>query len=336
MAKALLLFSGGLDSILAAKLLQEQSIDVTALCFVSNFFNAEKAKETAKKLDFNLRIEDISKDELELVKNPPHGYGKNLNPCIDCHAMMIKKAGLIAKKEGFDFVASGEVLGQRPFSQNRQALKQVEEIAGIEVLRPLSAKNLEETSYEKKALINRGLLKSVKGRQREEQIRLAKRYNIEKFPSPSGGCLLTDPEYSMRLMKMIGNWPDCTINDVALLSHGRVYWLEDVDSNKIIIVVGRNHNDNEKLKKLAKKGDIMVELKEINGPVTLLRGSILKNLEEYKEIEIEVPAVLKMSKLNLSEKKEQSQIVQITAVLTAYYAVKARTQKVKLNFNYIV
>ncbi|MEA3450027.1 MAG: asparagine synthase-related protein [Patescibacteria group bacterium] len=332
--KALLLFSGGLDSSLAAKLLTEQGVDTTALCFVSNFFNAEKAKEMAEKLNFKLRIENISEDELNLVKNPPNGYGKNMNPCIDCHTMMIKKAGEIAKGEGFDFIATGEVLGQRPFSQNRQALMRVAELAGVEVLRPLSAKNLEETEIEKKGLVRRGPLKAIKGRQREAQLALAKRFKIKDFPSPSGGCILTDQKYSERFMKMLDYWPKCGVDDVSLLSLGRVFWLNDKSNNKILLIIGRNHEENEALKKLAKKGDIMVELKEINGPTALIRGGYVFELKN-KEFELDIPEKLKMSVLNLPEIKESSQIFNIAAKMTGYYSLKARNKKVKLIFKII-
>src|SRR6056297_2289521 len=114
--KALVLLSGGLDSMLAAKLLQEQGIEVTGIVFTSNFYNAERAKKAAKQINVPLKIVDISVEMLKLVKNPPSGHGKNLNPCIDCHALMIKKTAEILKQEYFDIIATGETLGQRPFS----------------------------------------------------------------------------------------------------------------------------------------------------------------------------------------------------------------------------
>ena len=187
--KALVLFSGGLDSILAVKMLQAQKIAVTAVCFESNFYDAKKAEEEAKKLDIDLKVVDIQKEMLALVKNPFSGYGKNLNPCIDCHSLMIKKAGAIAKSDGFDFVATGEVLGQRPFSQNKQALEKVKDLSGVEVLRPLSAKLLNETEIEKNKILIRGLLGRIQGRTREGQIELARKYKLKDYPLPAGGCL---------------------------------------------------------------------------------------------------------------------------------------------------
>src|SRR3989339_1237471 len=168
LTKSLSLFSGGLDSIIAVKLLQKQNIDVTGICFYSPFYGCEKALESAKELGIELKTIDISAEMLAVVKNPACGYGKSLNPCIDCHALMIRLANEIAQKENFDFIASGEVLGQRPFSQNKEALQRVQKLAGAEVLRPLSAKLLDETAVEKSGLVNRGLLERINGRDRHD------------------------------------------------------------------------------------------------------------------------------------------------------------------------
>jgi len=271
-AKALVLFSGGLDSMLAAKLLQEQNIEVEGVCFESNFFSSSKAKKAARELAIKIKIINISKELLEIVKNPPSGYGKHLNPCIDCHALMVRKAGEIAQQEKFDILASGEVLGQRPFSQTKDALARIEKLAGREILRPLSAKRLPETIYEKEGLVIKGRLLSISGRSREVQMELAKKYNLKDYSTPAGGCLLTDPEFSQRLGKILDYWPDCNTNDVELLKHGRVIWLKLTSSKRVLMIIGRNKEDNEKLEKLARKGDIMVELKEIKGPLTIVRS----------------------------------------------------------------
>ncbi|MCD4693944.1 7-cyano-7-deazaguanine synthase, partial [bacterium] len=169
-ARALVLFSGGLDSMIAVKLLQVQNIEVEAICFVSNFFNSKKAEEGAKNLKIKLHIVNISKEMLKLVKNPPNGHGKYYNPCIDCHGLMVRKAGkFIEKNKKFDFLASGEVLGQRPFSQNKKSLKKVIDISGYEILRPLSAMLLLETEIEKKGLVKREELANISGRNRSVQ-----------------------------------------------------------------------------------------------------------------------------------------------------------------------
>jgi len=316
---------------LAAKLLMNQGIEVTALTYESNFFNARVARESAKNLGIPIVVKDISESELELVKNPANGYGKHLNPCIDCHGMMVRLAGEIAKNKGFDIVATGEVLGQRPFSQNRDALRRVKEISGVDVLRPLSAKLLGETKAEKAGQVIRGKLRAIRGRGREEQMELADRYGIKNYPSPAGGCLLTDPEFSERLMKLLDKCPDCDINDVELFKNGRVFWLCTEEDTPVLVLIGRNHEENERLKKLAKKGDFIVELKEINGPSTLVR---LINFNEPVTINcnnyIPVPKILSLSKLRLSEPKNLEQIFNIICLLTGYYSTKARNKEVEL------
>ena len=329
--KALVLFSGGLDSILAVKMLQAQKIEVTAVCFTSNFFNAELAKESAKNLGIKIIVKDIFEAELKLVKNPPHGHGKHLNPCIDCHAIMIRLAGKIARKQGFDFVATGEVLGQRPFSQNKKALEKVKDLSGVDVVRPLSAKLLDETEIEKNKILIRGLLGRIRGRSREDQIELARKYKLKNYPLPAGGCLLTDPEFSKRLIKLLDNYPDCDINDVEIIKNGRVFWLKAKGNVFVLAVIGRNHEESEKLKKLAKKGDFIVELKEITGPSTLVRSINLKKAVAFKSnYYIQIPKILSLGKLRLSEPKNFEQIFDVICLLTGYYSTKARNKEVEL------
>ncbi|MFC1651885.1 tRNA 4-thiouridine(8) synthase ThiI [Patescibacteria group bacterium] len=267
MPKALVLFSGGLDSMLAAKLLIDQGIKVTGLTFVTPFFNAKKAEESAKQLGIDLKVIDISEDHFKIVKKPPHGYGKNVNPCIDCHGLMFKKAGELAKKEKFDFIATGEVLGQRPMSQNKGALKIVEKLAGLEgkILRPLSAKLLEETEPEKDNLVDREKLLGLRGRGRKEQLALAEKWKIKEYATPSGGCLLTDPGYAERFKKLQKAFPYFDLHEAELIKHGRLFVEQDH-----MFLVGREHEENLKLKKIADKNDVLLEVKEVPGPITLL------------------------------------------------------------------
>jgi len=225
------------------------------------------------------------------------------------------------KKEGFDILATGEVLGQRPFSQNKDSLAKVAILAGVDVLRPLSAKLLDETMYEKERLVNRGRLHRLKGRTRDGQMELVNKYGLSDFPSPAGGCLLTDPEFSNRFLKMLDNWPECNHNDIELLKNGRVMWLDNGDPKKIIAVIGRNKEDNEKLEKLVQKGDIMLQLREINGPSTLIRG-----INNCVDKIINVVAPLKYSQIDLNASND-AQIIKQLATVTAYYAVKARGEK---------
>ena len=192
--KALALFSGGLDSILAAQLLEEQGVDIAGICFESPFFSAQRAHQSARYIGLPLAVTDITEPMLTIVMSPRHGYGKGLNPCIDCHALMFRVAGEMLKGEGARFMISGEVLGQRPMSQNLRSLSIISRESGFDglILRPLSAKRLPETIAEREGWVDRERLLDLSGRSRKPQIELAKRYGVEKYPSPAGGCLLTD------------------------------------------------------------------------------------------------------------------------------------------------
>ena len=266
---ALVLLSGGLDSILVIKLLQEQDIEVTGISFVSYFFNADLAKKAAKQLKVELKIIDFSDEHLAMVKDPRYGYGKAINPCIDCHLLMSRKAKEVMKKEKFDFVATGEVLGERPMSQNKQALELIERESGLEgyLLRPLSAQLLEPTIPEKQGLVDRDKLLDISGRSRKKQMALAKKYKIKEYPTPAGGCLLTDLHFGQKFKELLKHWPDAQGNDVQLLKLGRHFWLEDN-----LIIVGRNQEENRQIKKSSQKGDILIEPKEFPGPTILIRS----------------------------------------------------------------
>jgi tRNA U34 2-thiouridine synthase MnmA/TrmU len=268
MAKALVLLSGGLDSILAAVTLKRQGIGVTALSFESYFFNSNDAKKAAKVLKIPLRTVDLSRDQLAVVKKPKHGYGKNINPCIDCHILMLKKAKAIMKKEKFDFVATGEVLGERPMSQNRKSLDLIEKEAGLKgyLLRPLSAQLLPETVPEKKGLIDRKKFFDIVGRSRKKQIALAKLWKIKSYPSPAGGCLLTDINFSKRLKELLSVCPKPQANDLDLLRLGRHFVF-----GRTKIVLGRNKQENRTIEKAKKKGDILIEMVIYPGPTALIR-----------------------------------------------------------------
>lgn len=296
--KALVLLSGGLDSILTAKILKNQGIKVIALSFKSYFFDAELAEKAAKNLRIPLKIINFSKEHLKIIKNPKHGYGKTMNPCIDCHILMLKKAKEIIKKEKLDFVATGEVLGERPMSQNLKALKLVEKESSLKgyLLRPLSARLLEKTRPEKEGWVDEEELLDISGRSRKRQIELAKSLKIKWYPSPAGGCLLTDLEFSKKLKDLFQKYPKSRGPDIELLKLGRHFW---VDNSKIII--GRNEEENKKIKELANPNDILIEMENYPGPLTLIRN--------YGKTKIFSPAL----------KKAKS--------LTRYYSTKARDKK---------
>ncbi len=280
--KAVGLFSGGLDSLLAIKLMQEQGIDVTAISFRSPFFLSEEKKkkrleQTAKKEGFKIKFIEMDDDYLKIVKKPKHGHGKNMNPCIDCHGYMFKIASDYAKKIKAKFLFSGEVLDERPMSQNLGSLRIVEKEAGLKgkLLRPLSAKLLEETEAENKGWIDRERLMNIKGRGRKEQFELAKKYKIDDFETPGGGCLLTFIGYSDKLKALFKHKKRATIEDVKLLRAGRHF----ICGNNLI-TIGRNEKDNKELSRLKKKTDTMLEAKDDVGPLTIIRGKTDKKTVE--------------------------------------------------------
>lgn len=307
--RALVLLSGGLDSILAAKILLEMGVQVKALTFKGYFFDSKLGERAAKELGIKIEVIDISKEHLKIVKNPRYGYGKNMNPCIDCHILMLRVAKKIMRKEKFDFVATGEVLGERPMSQNKKAMNLIEKASGLSgyLLRPLSAKLLRPTEVEKRGLIKRDRLLDIQGRSRKKQIYLAKKLGVRWYPSPAGGCLLTDPEFSKRLRELLERHPKAKKDDIELLKIGRHFWFESDHKNIVKIIVGRNLNEDLKLKQHRKKKDILVELENFPGPATLIR--------RYKG---------RISKEAVERAKE----------LTQYYSVKAR-DKAGVNFKII-
>jgi len=289
--RAIGMLSGGLDSILAVKIVQRQAVEVTGLSFVSSFFNARQARKAAKELKIPLLIQDITEDHFQIVKNPPHGYGKTMNPCIDCHALMLRVAGRLMQKYGFDFIFTGEVLGERPMSQNRNALQTVARISGYKgfILRPLSAKLLEDTRPEKEGKIKKSELLDIQGRSRKRQIALAKEFGLREYPNPAGGCLLTDRGFSVKLKELLEHDPEPDLNDVRLLSIGRHFRLNAGSK----LIVGRNKEENERLVNNFSEHGLVLTTEGIPGPWCILTGSsgedIIKQSAEicaaYSDIE---------------------------------------------------
>src|SRR4030065_764901 len=243
--KALALLSGGLDSILATELILKQGIDVTAFNVTSPFCLCRRggcgAVEAAKKFIVPLKVGSEEQEYLKIVRKPKHGYGRNMNPCIDCRIFLVRKAKKYAKEIGASFIFTGEVLDERPMSQHYRAMKIIEEEAGLKgkILRPLSARLLPQTVAEKKGLVNRARLLQIRGRSRKPQIKLAEEFNIKDYPCPAGGCLLTYKEYANKLRDLFKHKKRCSMADVHLLKVGRHFRLGE---NKII--VGRNEAEN--------------------------------------------------------------------------------------------
>jgi len=269
--KALGLCSGGLDSILAAIVLQKLGIDVEWISFETPFFSADKAKKAADRIRIPLTVKNITGIYMQMLKNPNCGYGKNMNPCMDCHALMFRLAGEIMDERGFHFLFSGEVLGQRPMSQTRKSLKYVEKHSGMEgyILRPLSARKLDETIPEKNGWVDRNKLLDISGRGRKRQIELAGEFGVTDYPAPAGGCLLTDKGYCHRLKDLLAHKDNVSKNELMLLRFGRHF--RTPEGTKII--VGRTMEDNENiLKYYDPNSDIMMRVNNYPSPTVLVSG----------------------------------------------------------------
>ena len=302
-AKAIALFSGGLDSRLAIKILQEQNIDVESLslhlpfggscCKTTCSFNFTQTQNIKSKI-LDCTSGELFKEYIELVKNPKHGRGSGMNPCIDCKKFIFEKAKDRMEDTKADFIATGEVIGQRPMSQHKDALNIIEEESGLKgkVLRPLSAKLLPETEAEKKKLIDRDKLLNIHGRSRKKQIELAEKYDI-KYPNPGGGCLLCEKEFAQRLKDLfkIKDYKKVEFRDIELLRLGRHFFID-----KSIIIVGRNKEENEKIAVL---GDIKMEVKDIPSPIVTIMGEINeKIMKKAKELTIKYSSAEKLRKCN--------------------------------------
>ena len=264
------LCSGGLDSRLAAMVLRGQGIHVEWVTFETPFFSASRARQASGLLDVPLTVRDITLPYLTMLKNPPCGYGQHMNPCLDCHTLMFRFAGELMRERNFDFLFSGEVLGQRPMSQTRPSLRYVEKNSGYEgfILRPLSALKLPLTIPEKEGKVRRDLLLDIAGRSRKRQIALAKKYGITDYPAPAGGCLLTDKGYSNRLKDLFEHHQDYSVNDLHLLKYGRHFRIDKATK----IIVGRTQQDNENIEKLyVPAEDALVGIPKIPSPLALVR-----------------------------------------------------------------
>ncbi len=300
--KALALLSGGLDSILATEVILKQGIEVEALNFAGPFCLCKKggcgAAEAAKQLGVPLKVMSVGNDYLRMVRNPKHGYGRNMNPCIDCRIFMMKRAKKYARQTGAAFIFTGEVLDERPMSQHYKAMKIIEEESGLKgkLLRPLSAKLLPKTEAEKQGLVSREALLNIRGRSRKPQISLAKEFSIVDYPCPAGGCLLTYKEFANKLRDFFKHRKRCSLADVALLKVGRHFRFGDSK-----IIVGRNETENKVLAVRKLRNDFLFEIPEISGPITVLQG------------------------------KKNKAAIEMAAALTAFYS-DAKTQKVAVNF----
>ncbi|MCM8804992.1 MAG: hypothetical protein NC833_07030 [Candidatus Omnitrophica bacterium] len=282
--KAIVLLSGGLDSSLATKIILEQNIEIMALNFFTPFCRCNRikgcysvAKYFSEKVGIPIKRIFLGEEYLKIIENPKYGYGKNLNPCIDCRILMFKKAKEIMEKEGFSFIVTGEVLDQRPKSQTLKALKIIEKETGLEglIVRPLSANLLPETIPEKKGWIDRSKLLSIKGRRRETQFYLADFYGIKDYPCPAGGCLLTDPSFSKRMRDLI-EFGSVDLKNIELIKIGRHFRLTPFTK----LIIGRNELENKKILALKEMDDIIIRSENFE-VVGILKGCVSENVKYF-------------------------------------------------------
>ncbi len=282
--QAVALISGGLDSILAAKVVMEQGFDVTGLYFTSAFSKSygnegyTHAARVSQAAGINLRVVDMGQAYIDLVRNPAHGYGKHVNPCIDCKIYMLKRAKSVMQEVKAPFVVTGEVLGQRPMSQRRDALSVIERDADMRgmVLRPLSATLLQPTKAELEGLIQRDKLLGISGRSRTVQLQLAERYGIRGYSTPAGGCLLTDKNFAEKLRDLFEDRQAVTPDDVRLLTIGRHYRMDA----GVKIVLGRDNDENTMLLSMAHNGYQLFVPHDFPGPVALLTGDPTQDIKQ--------------------------------------------------------
>ena len=275
--KALSLLSGGLDSVLAARLMLDQGVEIIGLHFISSFCDSKRKERdnvvvrAASELGIRVLIRDKGAGYLQVLTEPKHGYGKNMNPCIDCRIYMLQAAREVMEGEAASFLVTGEVVGQRPMSQMRDTIRLIEKESGLTglIVRPLSAKLLPPSKPEEEGVVDRSKLLDIAGRSRKVQYDLVEQYRLKEFSAPAGGCLLTDPIYSRKLRELLREEPDFSMTDVDLLKYGRHFRL-----NGVKVVIGRDKEENEALRTLWSPSYVFARTNDFKGPSAILKGPV--------------------------------------------------------------
>lgn len=273
----LALFSGGLDSILAVKVMEKLGYRVKSYFFRTPFFEADSAQAAAEKNAIDLKVVDVFDQYIEVLTSPRYGYGKNMNPCIDCHGFMFRMAAERLKADKADFLISGEVLGQRPKSQRKDAMNAVAKLSGMRdlIIRPLSQRLLKDTLPIREGWVDKTEMLDIQGRGRHRQLELAKEFGVNEFNTPGGGCKLTDIKFSVRLKDLIEHG-QLTERNIEFLKYGRHFRLSETTK----LVVGRNKSDNDQMTRLAEE-EIVLKTAEFQGPL-----GIVISKEELSEDEL--------------------------------------------------
>ncbi len=318
---AIALFSGGLDSALAILLILQQNIEVTAITFMTHFgcdlgdrsSCGSDPYPAAEKYGFNVKLMHLGQKFVDIVIDPKHGRGKNMNVCVDCRILMLNEAKELMEMVNADFIITGEVMGQRPMSQVKDKMFLVQNKAGLKgrLLRPLSAKLLPPTQAEIDGLVDRELLEGISGRGRKRQIELAKKFDLEDYPNPASGCLLTDSGYSNRLHDLIQHTERINFDDLNLLRAGRHFRLNP----DVKIVVGRDEKDNNAILACKQSHHFLLEASDVSSPITLVIGNPSEN-----DLQIAGAITARYTSAN----KEQEVKVSITSQdKTEYISVKS-------------
>ena len=276
--KAVALLSGGLDSRLAVKMMLEQGIEVEAVNFVTIFCTCtakssckSEARAAAEEFGIPLKVLNATGEILEAVRNAKHGYGRGLNPCLDCRISMFRRAGRYMQETGADFLVTGEVWGERPMSQRPDALGVIERESGLEglIVRPLSAHLFEPSIPEREGWVDRDQMMAIQGRSRKPQIQLAAELGIGDYPCPAGGCLLCDRNFAGRLKRLLDVNPEPPIADIQVLKLGRLF----ISSEGMSILIPRNEEETRRITALARPGDLLMSAEGFMGPTTVIKGA---------------------------------------------------------------
>jgi hypothetical protein len=286
--QALALFSGGLDSILAAKLVARQGLSVLCLHFTTPFYGHPRKVDHWRAIHgLDIRAVDLGREFVDMMHAPANGFGKNLNPCVDCKILLLTKAREMMAEYGASFLVTGEVVGQRPMSQRRDTLARISREAGVRdiLLRPLCAKKLDPTPMELSGLVDRERLGALFGRGRLGQMDLAAEFGITEIPTPAGGCLLTETESAKRYLPLIALNLSVDPDDYQMVNIGRQYW-----SGGNLLAVGRTESDNRRLAEAARPGDLLFRLVGMPGPTGL--GRVFPGVDWSPEAMAEAAAIV--------------------------------------------
>jgi len=290
--KVLSLFSGGLDSVLSTIWAKKRGFDVEGIFFKTPFLNESNPIYFANLYNIHLDIVYLKKEYLNIVLNPNYGWGKGVNPCLDCHAFMIRKTVSLLEKKNADFIITGEVLGQRPMSQKKDGLRVIDKLTGCGeiTVRPLSGKLLPASTPEKMGWIKREDMFDINGRGRKMQMKLAVEYGIHKYESPAGGCILTDENYSKKVKDLIKH-KELNLENIDQLKTGRHFRT----TNGTKIIIGKNKNENEKLIQTKKEEDLVLYLKEKKSPICILK-------KKYNEEDVKTAAQITIRYSEMKDK----------------------------------